>query len=159
MNKLIRVVHILIILGYFLTGIYTQDNLNCRLIDFNNIESMLEIEACSTGLEFTIKSYAAEPVDPFRIDSENFLSNRQSGYTCFSTIESFTLDENTEIYSAIYLRSIIVDDNSFVEIQVFDLDESSVIPVMSVGVTNKWDEYNYKLDGPVENAKVNRINR
>lgn len=159
MNKLIQVVHILIILGYFLTGIYTQDNLICRLIDFNNIDSMLEIEECSSGMEFTIKSYADEPLVPFRIDSENFLSNRQSGFTCFSTIEPLTLDANTEIYFAIYLRSILSDDASFVEIQMFDLDESIVVLLMSAVVTNGWTEYNIKLVGPVENAKVNRINR
>lgn len=160
MNKLIRVVHILIILGYFLTGIHTQVNLNSSLIDFNNVDSMLEIEACSKGIEFIIKSYEDESLEPYRIDSKNYLTNDLAKPTCFLTKDTFTLDENTEFLVAIYLGSVsTVIDWSFVEIRVLDVDNSIVIPVMQEGVKNEWNAYYYKLESRVENAKVNQINR
>lgn len=150
---MLKLEHILIILGCFLTGIYTQDQ-NCRLIDFNKIDSIsLMIEPCSSGNQFTVKSFQNEPVTPYRENSENYLSNDQSGITCFSTIESFTLDENTEFYSAVYLRSIVVDDSSFVEIQVID-DDGNVSIITRGVVTRGWNELYGTFDRYLENVKV-----
>lgn len=157
---MIKVKHILITFGYILTGINTQDNLQCRQIDFNNSESVLEFEPCFVGNEFIMKTYLDEPIDSCRIDSVNYLSNGQSEleeWSCFSSINSFTLDENTEFFTAISLQSIDVDDASFVEIQVFDM-EGTVIPVINAGVTlnNVCKEFYGKLEESVENAKVHR---
>lgn len=154
MNKVIKVELFLTTFGYFFSGIYMQDNIMCSQIDFNKVDSILKFEPCLTGNEFTTKSYSEELLDPFRPDSENYLSNISPGWSCFSTIESFSLDEDTEFYSAIYLQSGVVDDASFIDIQVFDMESGSALPVINTKVSRGWNEFYSKFDGPVENAKV-----
>lgn len=178
---MVKVKHILITFGYFLTGINTQDNLKCRQIDFNNSESILEFEPC--GSEFIMKTFLDEPIDSCGIDSVNYLSNDQWGWSCFSSIQSFTLDENTEFFSAITLESIDIgnydeilyndwincqkssllpniDDGSFVEIQVYDDAEGIATPVITAvksRTNNECNKFYGRLENPAENAKVHRI--
>lgn len=153
MNKMIKINYLLITFGCFLSGIYTQDNLSCRQIDFNRTDSILDFETCVLGNEFTIKSYSDELLDPYRNDSANYLTGL-SGWSCFSTIKSFTLDQYSEFHLALYLQSAFADDQSFLQIQVIDVGVGSIFRILNEGVTNKWNEYDIKFDRPVENAKV-----
>lgn len=161
---MIKVKHMLFMFGYCLTGIYTQqDNLKCRQIDFNKTESISMFEPCEFGKEFIIKSDFDEPFDSCRPDSINYLSSNDDNdeWSCFATIESFTLDENTEFFLAVYLRSFDLDDKSTIEVLVYDTDAAATILLIKAGTTvaHTCNEFYEKFDRTVENAKVCRVNR
>lgn len=143
-------------LGCLLSGINTQINPSCRLIDFNNTDSVLEFEQCLISPEFILQSYLDEPLIPFRDNLVNYLTNIGPGWSCFSTTQKFRLGENTEFDTAIYLQSPVIDDSSFLEIAVFNVDDGSVIPIISAVVNplHIWNEFHTIFNSRVDNAQV-----
>lgn len=143
-------------IGSILSGITAQDNINCHRMDFNKVESILEFEQCSSdNPQFIIKSYSDAPLTSYGDGYENYLTNIEPEWSCFSTIGTFNLDENSELYTAIYLQSVIAGDESIVELQIFD--GQSAFPVIHAIASNlfKWSEYTYSPQRSIENAKVN----
>lgn len=137
-----------------LTGVYMQIRPSCRQIDFNEMNSTLEFEPCEALEMFVIKSYADVQIDSFRSDVENHLTNREVGISCFRTTQIFNLDSNTQFDSMIYLNSNNEADDSFVDIQAFDVDDGEVHFAGGVTVSNEWNAL-YVGFGLTINAKVN----
>lgn len=140
-----------------LTGIFMQIRPSCRQIDFNLMESIDEFESCDDGEMFYIKPYEEVSFDSYR-NVENHLSNAGVGLSCSRTVQIFNLDSNTEIDALIYLNSLNAEDELFVEIQAFDMVESSFYNVGSVLTTsNDWNEFHAEFNLTIENAKVNTL--
>lgn len=157
-SNMMRVQYIFVAIACLSIGIFANDNLKCRIIDFNKINSIYAIESCPGLNEFTIKSFDGNEssVRPYRDDSVHYLSNILEGWSCFSTTDYFTLKEDTEFYAAIYLQSMVVDDMSEVQIEIFDLDREITVPFVNVTAIRdfEWHSYNMKIGRTIANAKV-----
>lgn len=152
-----KVLYIFMTIGCLLIETFAYDNLQCRKIDFNNINSIYAIEKCSGFNEFTIKSFDENSaVLPYSYDSVYYLSNIDEGWSCFVTTDYFTLEEDVEIYTAIYLQSMVVEDMSEVEIDIIDLDRGSIISVVNATATrdSEWNSYGMKFGRRIANAMV-----
>lgn len=143
------------IFAYCLTEIYTQDSPSCFEVDFNEPESIIEFEQCSSGNLFALKSYEDVIFDPYRPNVEYHLSNINAGISCFTTTQTFYIDEYTEFYSFIYLNSNNALADDFVDIQVFDTVGGQVYYIAGVIVSNIWNEFHESFGfDAIESAKV-----
>lgn len=100
-----------------------------------------------------MKSYANSTIPPYRQSSTFHLSSQTEGMSCIQLAESFTLNENSEINSAIYLHSLW--PGSWVEVYVFDKntgDRQVVLSVESNG--NYWRFLTGRINRKFENAQV-----
>ncbi|XP_037031505.1 uncharacterized protein LOC119071011 [Bradysia coprophila] len=134
-----------------------NDNWECRKIDFNKTNSISAIEKCIGFNDFVIKSFEYNSsVIPYSHNSVYYLSTDKEGWSCFSTTELFTLEEDTEFSSAIYLQSNVIEDMSEVEIEVVDLDSGTAISVVNASTTRdfEWKLYRMKLGKQITNAKI-----
>lgn len=142
---------------YYISRILAQSP-SCRLIDFNKTDSVFEFDACFVGNLFDVKSYEDTPsLIPFRSDSVHYLSNDVEGLSCFTSWQTFHLDEFTEFDMIIYLNSPILFDSSYVEIQVYDTDEGEVTFLGRLEVSPDWIEFNKNFGEfglIIENAQV-----
>lgn len=158
-----KFLNILLTIGCIFIGISAGDNFPCRKVDFNKLNSLSVFEQCSAVSEFIIKSYEDNPSVPlYYDDAVNFLSNAQAGWSCFSSVEQFTLEAETEFSIAIFFDSPVIDDPSHVEIEVIDLDDGdSVFPVISAETTlaSEWTTYTYRFRRNIANAKVYYIKK
>lgn len=143
---------LVVIIVHILTVVRAQDG---QLIDFNKINLTSEFDACDYYGMFTTQSYTDSLLEPFRSDSETYLTNSQyGGWMCMVTKASFQLEKNAKLSMAINLTSSRAPDQSNVQITAIDLNSGLEHLVIEAGVTNGWKEFYYTFDKAIDNAKV-----
>lgn len=130
-----------------------QEGPSCVQFDFNDQDSILQFESCHSEYStFTIQSYTNSSIQPYRSDSQYYLGN-SGRWSCIRTKNAFHVDENTEIYFAAYLKSVVVDDNSFVNLRVVDMLPKNL---GGVTVSSTWQEIHLYANFSQTDAQVIR---
>ncbi|KAG4066264.1 hypothetical protein HA402_000488 [Bradysia odoriphaga] len=126
--------------------------------DFNDLASLDEFEPCDYPPEyrlhlFGIKSYADAPLEPYRSDADNYLSNLGVGYSCLRTTQSFNFETNSELHCAIYLNASLDDLLSYVAIKAVLPDgfEQTLTSVRDRW-SNNWNLINDRIS--ISDAKI-----
>ncbi|KAJ6637806.1 hypothetical protein Bhyg_10537 [Pseudolycoriella hygida] len=140
--------------AYCLSVICVYGNPYTLLLDFNKITDVpSEFNTCPYFKLFTIKSYTDTPLEPFRSDSQTYLSiSEYNMWTCLSTKTRFTLNENAKLKLAINLIS--ASNDSVVYVNIGDLDSAYEALVLETGPTNGWKELSNTFEKPLLNAKL-----
>lgn len=129
-------------------------NRRCRKVDFNRPTSVVdEFDECAGASVLKINSYAATTIEPFRPTSDFHLSATDQGVSCLQSTSIFTLDDNSEIRTAIFLRWETV--GAWVQVQIFDLDGEVIDVVAQSEESNRWMAFYGKVNRSIENAQVN----
>lgn len=127
--------------------------IHCAQIDFNRTY-ISEFKECTGKYHpvFIIKEYAQHhDLKPYRPTSHYFLSNNFESFSCAETSMHFTIDANTTIEAAVFLKTI---GNSFVEIVIYDADRNERIDSLRSDGTNGWLNLQSKMFHNVRNAQV-----
>lgn len=93
----------------------------CEKIDFNR-SYYTEIQACSKEYlpTFLLKPYSTTPdIKPYRPRSVYFLSTNFVGYSCAETTKKYSMNSNTRIDVAVFLRST---EYANIEIAIYNAD-------------------------------------
>lgn len=145
------VVLILIILAL---NINKLNALQCAKIDFNR-PTYNELVSCKDLFlpTFIIKEYNNNlALTPFRDTSTHYLSTQYEGLTCGETVDSFSLDEYTEIDTAIYVT--FVNPGAFIEIRIIDLDRGEQVSTWPIEQSTGWMPLKGMIDHSIPNAQV-----
>lgn len=135
------------------------DEVTCSRIDFDQA-TVTYLARCSFYQEFESKPYAESAhFQPFRKDAKYYLTNQWEGLTCGETVESFSLNEETELRM---IYNLILDSGATLEVRVVDLDRldsenkpTVVIRWKTEQATLGWGLFREKMDKTVKRAKVN----
>lgn len=130
-------------------------NPSCQKIDFNRPTSVLsEFEECTGEWlpVLKINSYADTTVQPFRPNSEFHLTTTDEGLSCLQSTTIFTLDENSEIRTAIYFS--LVDQGAWINVLIFDREGGDVDDVITLDETSGWVAFSGKVNRTIEHATV-----
>lgn len=133
---------------------YAQ-NARCQKVDFNRPTSVVNEFSVCVGESLSvlkINSYAATTIEPFRPTSEFHLSATDEGLSCLESTSIFTLDNNSEIRTAIFLSWIVA--GAWVEVHIFDRDTGQDDLLVNLEESNKWLAFNGKVNRSIENAQV-----
>lgn len=139
-------------------NIAQAEDLSCSRIDFDQA-TVTYLSRCSFYQEFVSKPYTESVnFNPFRKDTKYYLSNKWEGLTCGETVESFSLNEETELRM---VYNLIFDYGATLEVRVIDLDRldgdnrpTVVIRWKTEQATTGWGLFREKMDKTVKRAKV-----
>lgn len=129
----------------------------CEKVEFN--QSMYsKFRSCTNKLLpiMVVKDYASHREIPaYRPTSRFFLSTYTEGDSCVELTTRFSLNSNSRIESAIYLKSML---RSFVEITVYDMDKYGQ-PVYSWRneTANRWIIVQGEIRLSIPNAQVSTL--
>ncbi|XP_062698698.1 uncharacterized protein LOC109411670 [Aedes albopictus] len=134
------------------------DEVTCSRIDFDQA-TVTYLARCSFYQEFESKPYAESAhFQPFRKDAKYYLTNQWEGLTCGETVESFSLNEETELRM---IYNLILDSGATLEVRVVDLDRldsenkpTVVIRWKTEQATLGWGLFREKMDKTVKRAKI-----
>lgn len=145
---------IVLILQNQLLLIYAK-NRSCQKVDFNRPTFVIDEFGKCPGESLNIlkmNSYADSTIEPFRPTSEFYLSATDRGLSCLQSTSVFTLDENSEIRTAIFLTYI--EFGPWIEVQIFDRDGGQVDVVASLEESKGWVAFYGKVNRSIEDAQV-----
>lgn len=144
------------ILAHVLIVVHAQGGQNV-LIDFNKTNLTSEFDTRPYYGSFIIKSYQDLLLQPFRNDSETYLTVSQNGaWMCLVTKATFRLEKDANISMAINLTSSYPADQSNVQITIIDMDSGLEHLIIEAGLTNGWKIFRNTFAKTIENAKVNQ---
>lgn len=153
MSEIILNLLIVFIIQSQLNLVYAQNM--CQKVDFNRDTSELnEFQQCvgESSIVLKINSYAATTIVPFRPTSAFHLSATDIGLSCLQSTRIFTLDNNSEIRTAIFLSWDIV--GAWAEIVILDENGEHVDVVARLEESNGWTSFYGQLNRSIENAQV-----
>ncbi|XP_053691360.1 uncharacterized protein DDB_G0271670-like [Sabethes cyaneus] len=141
----------------FSACILTED-VSCSRIDFDQA-TLTYLSRCSYTQEFTVKQYSATTVfTPYRDYAEYYLSEEWQGLTCGETVQSFSVNEQTELRM---VYNLVFDFGASLEVRVLDLDriDSEGNPMVVIRwkteqATRGWGLFREKMDKTVKRAKI-----
>lgn len=123
----------------------------CGKFDFNQTY-LTGFNVCYGKSMFMIKDYFTQPqIRPYRPTSRYFLGTNSDSYYCMASINRFSINANSHIEAAIYLKS---NWNSFVEITLLDADRNMPVHVWQIPVNGNWYLLQEEIRTPINNAIV-----
>lgn len=117
----LRKISIGILLISLISSISLTAALFCEKIDFNR-SYYTEIQACSKEYlpTFLLKPYSTSPdIKPYRPRSVYYLSTNFVGYSCAETTKKYSMDTNTRIDVAVFLKST---EYANIEVAIYNAD-------------------------------------
>ncbi|XP_055601624.1 uncharacterized protein LOC129750644 isoform X3 [Uranotaenia lowii] len=147
-----------LIFGILVTGSALTEESSCSRVDFDQA-TLTFLARCSFLQEFITKRYADSNVfNPYRPEAEFYLSNRWQGLTCGETVNSFSMNGQTELRMVYHL---VFQTGATLEIRVVDLDmlDADLKPTVVIRwkteqATSGWGMFREKMDKVVNRAKV-----
>ncbi|XP_062557317.1 mucin-5AC-like [Armigeres subalbatus] len=146
-------------LGFVLSFyVVRTEGVSCSRIDFDQA-TLTYLSRCTFYQEFVSKPYRESlNFQHFREDANYYLSNQWEGLTCGETVDSFSLNQDTE-FRMVY--NLIFESGATLEVRILDLDrldsESNptvVIRWKTEQATSGWGLFREKMDKTVKRAKI-----
>ena len=126
----------------------------CGKFDFNQ-SYLMGFSACYGKYPsvFVPKDYLSNPeIRPYRPTSRYFLGSIPNTYSCMESNNYFSMNANTRIEAAIYLKS---DWNSFLRIIVMDVNQNRPIHTFQIEPKfGNWFLFQEEIRTIIPNAKV-----
>ncbi|XP_035779059.1 uncharacterized protein PB18E9.04c-like [Anopheles albimanus] len=131
---------------------------SCTRLDFDQAQ-LSSLKNCDYVQEFVAKRYdASEHFVPYRPEAEHFLSYRWQGLSCGETVNSYYLNEETELRMA---YNLIIDSGAALEVRVLDterLDDAgqpTLVDKWNTALsTNGWGFFREKFNKTISKAKI-----
>lgn len=127
----------------------------CTKFDFNR-PRYPELSQCRRNLnpEFMSMEYSLHnDIKPYRPTSRYFLSNGFTEFSCDETNITLTINPNTVIEAAIFLKTV---DKSFVEILIYDADQNRLVETLRRTGTLGWTIFRGSIKSNILRARVRK---
>ncbi|XP_058817197.1 uncharacterized protein LOC131680505 [Topomyia yanbarensis] len=137
---------------------YTAEDVSCSRIDFDQA-TLTYLSRCSYLQEFIVKPYSNSHIFvPFRDNAQHYLTNLWQGLTCGETVQSFSMNDQTELRM---VYNLVFDTEASLEVRIVDLDRidsdnkpTVVIRWKTEQATRGWGLFRERMDKIVKRAKV-----
>ncbi|XP_050086927.1 protein let-653-like [Anopheles aquasalis] len=135
-----------------------ESETSCTRLDFDQAQ-LSSLKSCEYVQEFVAKRYdASEHFEPYRPEAEHFLTYRWQGLSCGETVNSYSLNEETELRMA---YNLIIDSGAALEVRVLDterLDDAgqpTMVDKWNTALsTDGWGFFREKLNKTISKAKI-----
>ncbi|XP_058451947.1 uncharacterized protein LOC131430761 [Malaya genurostris] len=140
------------------TYVYSAEDASCLRIDFDTA-TLTYLSRCLNYQEFIKKPYSNSlNFVPFRENAQYYLSNLWQGVTCGETVQSFSMNGQTELRM---VYNLLFDTEASLEVRIVDLDRidsdnnpTVVIRWKTEQSTRGWGLFREMMDKQVKRAKV-----